>query len=501
MGKKLLSLILCLLFCCSALFIACGNDDAETSSQAAGGGGEATDEWIDKYVELKDFKWEGEEYKEFHMLILSNEQEPTYYCEDVVPDLYSTTDLQLNEAVKKRNDEIFNRYGVTIVGHPVKNVQEELKLDSSSNSNLYDAAQIFMVYAAPLAQDGYLYNLKDLEGYLHLDQAWWDQNANEALSIGNKLFFTTGDISIMQRITSVAVTFNKRMLEKNFPDVDLYQKVKDKEWTFDLMVEMATQVTADTDGVSGYTYEDTWGLSAAYGDANAFFIGAGKNYVTKDANDLPVISFNDQSSTVIAQKILENLQVEDEWVWLCNEIPDNTKWQISLDIFGQNRALFRTSAFSAIKKLRAYDDAEEFGLLPLPLVSDTQEEYYTYASAQWAYGTAIPTSLSRERAEFAAYMLDAMAFGGMKYITPAYYDTTLKYRDLKDDESMEMLDIIFGNVVYDIGIIYNFGKLTNIIEDLMAKKSPYIASAYETHKNVIQSDIDKCVESYNKHKS
>ena len=500
MGKKLLSLILCLLFCCSALFIACGNDEAETSSQVAGGG-EAQDEWISDYVELAEFKWEGEEYQTFDVLIYSDKVQTTYYCEDVVPDLYAATDLQLNEAVKKRNDEIYNRYGVTIVGHPVDNVQADLTNDIMSNSKQYDAALIFMTGASVLAQEGKLYNLNDFEEYLHLDQAWWDQRANEALSVGNKLFFTTGDISIMPKITSVAVTFNKKMLEKNFPDVDLYQKVKDKEWTFDLMVEMATQVTAESDGVTGLDQNDTWGLSAAYGDANAFFIGAGKNYVTKDANDLPVISFNDQSSTVIAQKILEKLQLDDEWVWHCNEIPDNTKWQVSLDIFGQNRALFRSSAFSAIKKLRAYDDAEEFGLLPLPLVTDTQDEYYTYASAQWAYAAVIPSSLSREEAEFSAYMLDAMAFGGMKYITPAYYDTTLKYRDLKDDESMEMLDIIFGNVVYDIGIIYNFGKLTNIIDDLMAKKSPYIASAYETNKNVIESDIKKCVEAYQKNKS
>ncbi len=500
MGKKLLSLILCLLFCCSALFIACGNDEDQISGSDTSGTGDVKDGWISDYVDLAEFKWEGEEFETFDVLIYSDKIQNTYYCEDVVPDLYTTTDLQLNEAVKKRNDEIYNRYGVTIVGHPVDNVQVDLSNDIMSETKEYDAALIFMLGASVLAQEGKLYNLNDFGEYLHLDQAWWDQNANKALSVGNKLFFTTGDISIMPKITSVAVTFNKRMLEKNFPDVDLYQKVKDKEWTFDLMVEMATEVTADTDGVTGLTHEDTWGLSASYGDANAFFIGSGKNYITKDSNDLPVISFNDETSTVIAQKILEKLQVDDEWVWHCNEIPDNTKWQISLDVFGQNRALFRTSAFSAIKKLRAYDDAEEFGLLPLPLVSDTQDEYYTYASAQWAYAAVIPSSLSREEAEFSAYMLDAMAYGGMKHITPAYYDTTLKYRDLKDDESMEMLDIIFDNVVYDIGIIYNFGNLTKIIEDLMAKKSPYIASAYDTNKNVIQSDINKCVNAYNKHK-
>ena len=46
----------------------------------------------------------------------------------------------------------------------------------------------------------------------------------------------------------------------------------------------------------------------------------------------------------------------------------------------------------------------------------------------------------------------------MKYITPAYYETTLKYRDFRDEESEEMLDdYIFDNIVYDLGTLYDFG--------------------------------------------
>lgn len=39
-----------------------------------------------------------------------------------------------------------------------------------------------------------------------------------------------------------------------------YQLVKDGEWTIDKLHEMAKQATYDSDGVTGMTYKDTWGL-------------------------------------------------------------------------------------------------------------------------------------------------------------------------------------------------------------------------------------------------
>ena len=154
------------------------------------------------------------------------------------------------------------------------------------------------------------------------------------------------------------------------------------------------------------------------------------------------------------------------------------------------------SAFSAIKKLRQYDDAEEFGIVPLPLLTEDQDDYYTHCSARMAYGVVIPVSLSKEEAEFSAFMIEAMAFGGMKYITPAYYDTTLKYRDLRDDESVEMLDLIFDNVVYDLGVIYDFGGISSMLTTLMTNNSTAVVSEYEKNASVIQTAIDNCLESY-----
>ncbi len=504
-AKRLISVLLCMLFVATSLLLASCSDVTTTENSQADQSNagttdeskEASDTAVDFDELMPEFSWSGSEYEEFNVLVVSQEGDATYYCEDVVPNAYSTTDASLSEAVAKRNDEILSKYGVTINAHPVKDVRADLKEDITSNLLQYDAALMFMPAAASLAQEGYLWDLNEFSDYLHFDQPWWDQSATESLSIGGKLYFNTGDISIMPKIVSTAITFNKEIFKKNFPEQDLYQMVKDKEWTFDKMIEMSRTVTADTDGQSGMTYHDTWGLSASYGDVAGFFIGAGKNYIVKDSDDLPIISMNDTSSVTTLQKILEALQLKDEWCFHCNTVTDGSNiWVISLDVFGQNRALFRTSAFSAIKKLRAYDDAQEFGIVPNPLVTEEQEDYYTYCSARMAYAAVIPNSLQGDKANFAAFMLEAMAYGGRKYITPAYYETTLKYRDLRDDESGEMLDLIFSNVVYDLGIIYDFGGVSSMITDMMKNNSTDVASTFEAKQDAILDAIDSCVESY-----
>ncbi|MBQ1206287.1 MAG: extracellular solute-binding protein [Clostridia bacterium] len=500
-AKRLLSMLLCLLMVVSAFALVACEETTSTESTASEGAdteeSNNTSDAVDFDSLMPEFTWSGAEYETFDVLVVSQEGEATYYCEDVVPNAYSTTDASLSEAVGKRNDEILKKYGVTIVAHPVKDVRADLKEDITSNLLQYDAALMFMPAAASLAQEGYLWDLNEFSEYLHFDQPWWDQSATESLSIGGKLFFNTGDISIMPKIVSTAITFNKEILKKNFPETDLYQMVKDRKWTFDKMIEMSRTVTADSDGTSGMTYHDNWGLSASYGDVAGFYIGAGKNYITKDSDDLPIISINDTSSVTTLQKILEALQLKDDWCFHCNTVTDGSNiWVVSLDVFGQNRALFRTSAFSAIKKLRAYDDAQEFGIVPYPMVNEEQDQYYTYCAAKYAYAAVIPTSLQGTDAEYAAFMLEAMAYGGRKYITPAYYETTLKYRDLRDDESGEMLDLVFSNVVYDLGIIYEFGGVSNMIQDMMKDNSTDVASTFESKRDSIQDAIDTCVESY-----
>jgi ABC-type glycerol-3-phosphate transport system substrate-binding protein len=494
-AKRLLSLFAAVLMLLSTLLLAsCNNNEEESKDNSA----EVKGDSLEDVVTMPEYRWaDDENYKQFDVLVYSQEVQATYFSEDVEAGLYANTDQALTEAVTKRNNEIFTKYGVTVKAVPVADVTNELMTTVLGGDSLYDAAMPFMPGAARLAQENCLYDLNEFGDYLHLDKEWWDQSANKALSIGGKLYFTTGDISIMPKIVSFAMTFNKTMLGKYFADTDLYQIVRDGKWTMDKLMEMSRKVTADSDGTTGMTYQDTWGLSSSFNDAAAFYIASGYNYVSKDANDLPIVTFDQEASITQAKKILENLQIKDEWIFHCNTAGTPDVWVTSLDTFGQNRALFRTSAFSAMKKLRMYDDVDDYGIVPIPKATEKQDKYYTYCNAQYAYSIVIPNSLSQEDAEWSAYMIEAMAYGGRKYITPAYYETTLKSRDLRDEDSEEMLDdYVFANIVYDLGVIYDFGGITSMIGTLMSTNSTNVNSSFEQIEDTIADDIQTCIEAY-----
>ena len=59
-----------------------------------------------------------------------------------------------------------------------------------------------------------------------------------------------------------------------------------------------------------------------------------------------------------------------------------------------------------------------------------------------------------------------------------------------------MLDRVFDNVVYDLGIIYNFGDISSMITNLMKTNSTAVSSELESKQSAIQLAIDNCLDDY-----
>ena len=156
--------------------------------------------------------------------------------------------------------------------------------------------------------------------------------------------------------------------------------------------------------------------------------------------------------------------------------------------------MFRCSVFSAIKKLRNYEDGIEFGIIPIPKFDEEQESYYS-PSGSGAYVAVIPVSAADK--EFSAYMTQLIACEAKNYLTPAYYETTLKSRDARDDESEKMLDeYIFGCLKFDVGQYYNFGGINSMFQTLAYEGKTDVVSQFESLKDKAQADIEDTIENY-----
>ena len=85
-------------------------------------------------------------------------------------------------------------------------------------------------------------------------------------------------------------------------------------------------------------------------------------------------------------------------------------------------------------------------------------------------------------------MLEELAYQGLQLLTPAFYDQTLVGRYVRDEESAEMLDIIFATHVYDLGSYYKIGGYNSHLSKQFVNRTP-LTSLYETYRSSAEQMI------------
>ena len=422
--------------------------------------------------------------REFRILV-RGERYATYKSDDFTTTGSWMYGELIEDAVAERNNRIENRYNVKIVPVLSDYVNTDIETEFIAGTDRFDAVMPSLPQCAQLAMQNMFLDLSALD-YINLDAPWWDANATSAFSISDKVYFTTGDITILNKVCSPSVLFNKTILNEAQLE-DPYELVRQHEWTFDKMIEMAKAAANESDDDSKKIY----GMLSAYGDPLAFYGASGESICKKDEDDIPMFSMNSTRSVNVAKKVLEAFADGDTWNKYAQECPEPI-WETSFQYFHDGRALFRPSGFSATTKLRAYDVV--FGILPVPLIDENQEKYISYCGTGEVAGLAIPTFVTD--VDFSAFMVEACAAEAKNTITPAYYEKNLRYKDALDTESLDMLDIIFGNIVYDVGEVYRFGNAQLIFSSLAGSRSSDFVSALEANTDAIKHDIEKAIDLY-----
>ena len=92
-------------------------------------------------------------------------------------------------------------------------------------------------------------------------------------------------------------------------------------------------------------------------------------------------------------------------------------------------------------------------------------------------------------------LLDALSKASREDVVPVYRETVLESKYARDEDTLEMLDIIFDNRVFDFGYVYRTNPLTFATYSIYTSgKEPasYIASNIEA----AQAHFDSITEAY-----
>lgn len=371
-----------------------------------------------------------------------------------------------------------------------------------AGGNDFDVLSIGLTTASRLALDGLLLDLYDYKDILNLDEDWWDKSANDQISFANHLFFTNSDLTLVDKQATWVVFFTKSMIGKYnlIPDYnnDLYAMVDDGAWTIEAMYNMVKTVSDDADGDGEMTDQDIYGHAGEGFNLAALMVGCESRITGKDENDLPYFMWTENSDQHVESARMANEIVNNsDYSMLSGRMQGYTGgedvWQALGGLMSTERLLFNVTGMN---RCRLYRDLEcEFGIVPVPKANRQQSQYYSLMSMGQANSIAIPLTCSDP--ERTCVLLEGLTCLASQTTYKAYIDKALTYKYLRDEESADMLDIIFNGRMYDSCDVYSLGVGNSSVFGSKITAST-IVSKMESMRNVTETMIKKKTEEFNK---
>lgn len=338
----------------------------------------------------------------------------------------------------------------------------------------YDLALIGGYDVSVLAYSGLLYDMASVPG-IHLDKSFWDQNANESLSVNGVLFFTTGDITISDNNASFVIMYNKK-LGSDYGIESPYDLVYDGEWTIDRFAQLCKTVTEDLNQDGVMDDKDRYGLLVWDDSIVGIVNAAGERCCTINGDGKIELTFYSERTLAALEKYA-NIAYDTQYALTYQRL--NTGAQYEQQLWSGDHGLFWTTYMGIVPSFREMES--DFGLLPYPKMDEAQESYYTTIAPFNSQFICVP--LVQNDVERTGILTEALAYYGKEIVTPAYYDVSLKGQTARDEQSSDMLDIIFDSYVFDIGYYYQVGPYNKQLIYALRAFDRGFASMYDTYKN------------------
>lgn len=471
----------------ASMLVGCGGtaetpETKESDGENAVTSGEESTVDMSKVCELPDTDFEGREFR-----VLGRE-DPMYsqfnnfeiYAESENGDL-------VNDAVFRRNTKIEDKYNVKITQTLVNEPQAALQKAVLAQEDLYDLVFNEVRSIGTPTVNGYFYNLNDIK-YIDFDKAYWNPDVNEALSIGNGLFFTSSDFSLRDKNRVYILIYNRDMVESYGLD-DVIGKVREGKWTYDTMKQYTKSVYVDLNSDGQMSIEDNWGIGfdSPHG-CEALLFGFGGKLI-ENIDGKPEIVMNSEHNVNALDKALDI--VADGFY--CQDLKSKVDYDfnsVSGNLFASQQALFMT-AFPHSLKSRSEKCDFNYGVCPFPKFDENQAKYLSMADV---YGMLFSIPVTTPDPDFSGFMLEALS-SASEEVLYNYYELTCKVKHTYDEDSAEMLDLIFDGIVYDLGMIYSNLGISESVWSMCDRKKNELVTKFAKIESKANQKLDEIIES------
>jgi hypothetical protein len=500
--KKLLSFLLVAMMILSVLLTACApakNDPGDNTPKNDEGNQETGDVDSNAAAELTEDKYEfpGNDYKGYEMRVIIPDHND-WAMSTIKAVISADTGKEeengdpINDAIYKRNALVEEGLNISIKEILVSGPESRAKKAILANTDDYDVVFTDSSQAGIIASQGLYLNLYDVPG-LNLEKNYWNQNSHKSAELMGKLYFTTSDANIITNDAIWVLYFNKK-LQQELGLGNPYQLVREGKWTVDAFYDMARDGAKDLDGDGKFTVSDRWGISTHGLAFLAFFECQDQKLVKLNENGEPYLVTPDEKFVTAFTKAHELMDKQGGmFLDAQGSYPGQTAdLNHAKKTFMADMSLFCAEVLAHARVFR--EMTADFGVLPHPKYDEKQSEYFTFMiDTVPAFGIPI-TVADQERT---GIFIDAFTAISNETIIPAYYKISLEGKFTRDEDSIEMLDIIRDGRIYDLAVLYNWGSFYSaIITYGTGKEGTNPITVFDKNRGKVETAIDKTINAY-----
>ena len=365
-----------------------------------------------------------------------------------------------------------------------------------SGGTYYDIIATYSRTAGMLLTEGLIQDLNKIDdSYINTNQPWWPKSMLETCSIGDSLFFVSGDISTNVLHFMYAVYYNMDML-KNLNLDDPVALVDDMKWTIDSLINLTKETYIDLDQDGSATAGDQYGFCSTYFHLDAFYTGSDMMLLVPGTDTNLTIS-----DDFFGQKTIDLVDKLGAWFksgdCAVNPSGGSVDYQTP---FEEGNCLFRLDRVYVADNqhrggaLRNVD--WEYGILPVPMYDENQTEYITVVGNPFTLWCVMENA---KDPQMSSAVIECLASEGYRKTSPMIFENNMKYRYTADvagkGDSARMFDIIRGSIAFDLGRI--FSDILSFMSE-MPSKAAATSSSWSSMKAQYERTLKRSMSDLNK---
>ncbi len=314
--------------------------------------------------------------------------------------------------------------------------------------------------------------------HVDLTKPYWNQNVIETLSIGGKSPYAASDLFMAD---TVFLLYNKELAQK-LQLGSLYDDVYDGTWTWDRLAEITASVTRDLNGDGKFEEHDQYGIGIDVAGSSWLLrnipSSCGQLIYEQTEDGLKLAVHNEKTITIL-EKACALFNGGGGYL---RQGTEQTNAEAAA-LFGEGNYL--TWFVSMLNSASLYNNLTfDYGVLPLPKYDEAQENYTTLS---WSHNLMIPSTADPG---FSGMVTEWMSYYGNKLVRPKFYDSLLSVRFAQDEETIEMLDIIYNGIIYDPGMNFKSNSFYYYFDDMVIHNNTNFESFYTRSLKKEQIYID-----------